>query len=90
MTKTVKCATYFKCFVSQILIHNVDKKNALQPEGVSRYLTLVSNNSRVTCYLEQVLSSAKLKHDAGAYVHWFDRYGCHKARWIFSLTNMCY
>ena len=39
-------------------------------------MTLVANRSAVGAYLAAAASRAGRLLDAGAYVHWYERYGC--------------
>ena len=56
-------------------------------------LTVASNYSNVTSFLRHVVNRAAIKFEAGAYVHWYEKYGCEKVSggitaWICQFHNV--
>lgn len=41
-----------------------------------KYLTVCANNSSIVNYLNDICNKARLMYTAGAYLHWYSRYGC--------------
>ncbi|XP_071100932.1 tubulin delta chain-like [Haliotis cracherodii] len=50
------------------------RRNALGPRDSSS-ITIAANYGSVVDYLETVLERSKVMFEAGAYLHWYDRYG---------------
>ncbi|KAM3873356.1 tubulin delta chain-like [Diretmus argenteus] len=55
--------------------HWTDPKNRLGDSCSSRLLTVCSNHSSVSRFLDHVVQRSKEMLRAGAYVHWYQRYG---------------
>ncbi|XP_078579162.1 tubulin delta chain-like isoform X1 [Branchiostoma floridae x Branchiostoma japonicum] len=51
-------------------------KNSLSGRPEKKSLTLCTNNSGITGYLEHVLTKARQKYDAKAFLHWYWKHGC--------------
>lgn len=39
-------------------------------------VTMAANHSSITDHLSLIGFSARLKYDAKAYLHWYEKYGC--------------
>lgn len=61
--------------------------NACGPK-TSASLTVAANSSSVVTYLENVLERSKVMYDAGAYLHWYWRYGAEKENFEESFETL--
>ncbi|XP_044150372.1 tubulin delta chain-like isoform X1 [Bufo gargarizans] len=53
-----------------------DPENILDPSCYSHSLTVCANHSSAADLMSSVVSKAQTMYDAGAYLHWYRRYGC--------------
>ncbi|XP_078667004.1 tubulin delta chain-like [Branchiostoma floridae x Branchiostoma belcheri] len=51
-------------------------KDSLAGHAEKKSLTMCTNNSGITRYLEHVLTKARQKYDAKAFLHWYWKHGC--------------
>jgi hypothetical protein len=64
------------------------KVSAAQGVAAPRSLTAVANRSSTGTFLSQTLGKARRMLDAGAYCHWYDRYGCDRDMLEESFDNV--
>ncbi|XP_018429705.1 PREDICTED: tubulin delta chain-like [Nanorana parkeri] len=53
-----------------------DPQNILDPSCHSHSLTVCANHSSTADLVRSIVGKARTMHEAGAYLHWYRRYGC--------------
>ena len=56
--------------------------------GHLKMATVVANSSVVLDYLAGVRERSKVMWEAGAYLHWYERYGCEKDTFVGAFATM--
>lgn len=62
------------------------KKSMYGNQGLSS-LTTTINSSRVADYLENLVKQARMKYEAGAFLHWYWRHGASKVHINISYSS---
>ena len=62
------------------------QSNSLGGAGASS-ITLASNYSSIIDTVEQIRANAQIKYNAGAFLHWYSKYGCEKVSMKITFYN---